>query len=174
MRWLLYTALGIVALQRLVEIVVSRRNQLRLVNDGGHVVEDAAYPWIVAVHVLWFPAIFAEATWAPWGGAWTGTWALIGAYLAAEGLRLWAISSLGDRWTTRVVVKPGAKLVDEGPYRFLDHPNYVAVGIELAVLPLAFGAPATAIAATVVNALALRIRIRTEEEALAQATSADA
>lgn len=168
---LFLAVVGVVAAQRLVELVVSRRNQRRLVERGGRLVEDDGFGLIAAIHVLWFPAMLAEHLWAPWAGAFAGTWPLLGAYVAAEALRLWAIGTLGDRWTTRVVVLPDADLVDGGPYRWLDHPNYVAVSIELALLPLAFALPVTALAATVANAVALRRRVTIETEALEAASS---
>lgn len=158
--WLL---LGAIAVQRLAEVAISRRNQRTLLERGARLVEGDAYPWIATVHVLWFPATAAEILWAPWAGAWAGTWPLLAAYAAAEVLRVWAIRTLGPRWTTRVVVLPDENPVQAGPYRWLDHPNYAAVAVELAALPLAFGAPATALAATTANGLALRRRIEIEE-----------
>jgi methyltransferase len=91
--------------------------------------------------------------------------------LLSQGLRWWAVASLGDRWTTRVVVVPGATPVRSGPYRFLRHPNYLAVAVEVLSLPLACGAWRTALVAGVGNALLLFVRIRAEEDALGAAFS---
>jgi len=81
-------------------------------------------------------------------------------------LRYWAIASLGDRWNVRVIVVPGEALVVSGPYRYVRHPNYLAVAVEIATLPLIHGAYLTAIAFSAMNAALLRVRIRTEEAAL--------
>lgn len=163
---------GVVALERLVELVVSRRNQRALLSRGGRLVEGDGFGLLVAVHVSWFPAMLVEHQLAPWAGRWSGTWLLLGAYLVAEALRLWAIATLGRRWTTRVVVLEDAALVQEGPYRWLDHPNYVAVAVELAALPLAFGLPATAALAALANGIGLTRRIRVEEAALGRSGGA--
>lgn len=173
---LLWILLSLIAVERLIELVVSRRHQQALLERGGRLVADDGYRWLVALHLLWFPAIALEAMVGPWAGHWAGTWPLLAVYAGAEILRLWTISTLGERWTTRVVVVPGADPIQAGPYRWLDHPNYAAVAVELAVLPLAFGLPVTALVATLANGLALRHRIQVEEAALAQAaaTSADA
>jgi methyltransferase len=86
--------------------------------------------------------------------------------LLAQGLRWWAIATLGPRWSTRIVVLPGAPPVTDGPYRFLRHPNYLAVVLELAAVPLIGGALVTAAAASLGNAFLLAVRIRAEERAL--------
>jgi methyltransferase len=96
-------------------------------------------------------------------------WAMFAVVVLAQGLRWWCITVLGHRWNTRVVVVPGLPLVDRGPYRWLRHPNYVAVVVEGAALPLVHSAWITAVAFTVVNAGLLRVRIRTENAALAGA-----
>lgn len=169
---LLVALLGLIAAERLGELVLSRRNQRRLLARGGQLVDADGYTALVAVHVLWFPAILAGHVLAPWAGRWAGTWPLLALYGLAEGLRWWAITTLGERWTTRVVVLPGEEPVREGPYRWLAHPNYLAVAVELAVLPLAFGLPGIAAAWTVANGLALRRRIATETAALEAARQA--
>jgi methyltransferase len=93
--------------------------------------------------------------------------ALAGALLA-QGLRWWAIGTLGERWCTRVIVLPGSTPVTRGPYRFLKHPNYLAVVLEMALVPLAFGAWRTALAFSAGNAVLLAVRIRAEERALGE------
>lgn len=166
MTWLVWGLVAATGVERLVELIVSRRHQERLVSQGARVVEDDGYRAIVAVHVAWFAGLIAEVAWAPWAGTWAATWPLVGVWVLAEGLRLWTIATLGERWTTRVVVVEDAALVRSGPYRWLDHPNYVAVSIQLAALPLAFGAPTTAVAVGAANVWALRRRVRVEETAL--------
>ena len=152
----------LVALQRLAELGYARRNARRLLAAGG--VEHGAghYPLFVALHGAWLAALFvlvpAEAP-ADWG--------LLGLYGLLQLGRLWAIASLGGRWTTRVIVVPGAPLVTRGPYRFLRHPNYLVVALEIPVLPLAFGAWQIALGFGLANLALLARRIRIEERALA-------
>jgi len=152
----------LVALQRLAELGYARRNARRLLAAGG--VEHGAghYPLFVALHGAWLAALFvlvpAEAP-ADWG--------LLGLYGLLQLGRLWVIASLGGRWTTRVIVVPGAPLVTRGPYRFLRHPNYLVVALEIPVLPLAFGAWQIALGFGLANLALLAHRIRVEERALA-------
>lgn len=166
---LFWALVGFVALQRVGELALNRRNQRRLLERGARLVEEDGYRLLVAVHVTWFVTMVAEATLAPWTGVWRATWPLLGLYAVAEALRLWTMATLGERWTTRVVVVPGAEPIEEGPFRWMDHPIYRAVTIELVALPLAFALPVTAVLVGVGNALALRRRVRIEEAALAQA-----
>jgi methyltransferase len=170
MMWLLWVLVALVGLQRLAELALNRRNQRRLLARGGRLVDDDGYARLIAVHATWFVGIVAEATLAPWAGTWAATWPLLGLYAVAEALRLWTMATLGERWTTRVVVLPGADPIEGGPFRYVDHPIYRAVTIELVALPLAFALPVTAIVVGVANALALRSRIRIEEDALARAS----
>ena len=152
----------LVALQRLAELGYARRNAQCLLAAGG--VEHGAghYPLFVALHGTWLAALFvmvpAEAP-ADWG--------LLGLYGLLQLGRLWVIASLGRRWTARVIVVPGAPLVTRGPYRFLRHPNYLVVALEIPVLPLAFGAWQIALGFGLANLALLAWRIRIEERALA-------
>jgi len=171
MMWLLWVLVAVIGLQRVGELLLNRRNQRRLLSKGARLVEADGYRLIVAVHALWFAGLIVEGLAGPWAGVWAATWPLLAAYGAAEGLRLWTMGTLGERWTTRVIVIPGAEPIEAGPFRILDHPIYVAVTIELVALPVAFGLPVTAVAIGVANLLALRSRIRTEEAALAKAAA---
>jgi len=100
---------------------------------------------------------------------WPGTigWLLV--FLVLQGLRAWTLATLGRRWTTRIIILPGAPLVANGPYRFVRHPNYLVVIGEIACLPLALRAPLIALAFSLANAAVLAIRIRAENAALAEA-----
>ncbi len=153
----------LVALQRLAELVYAQRNARRLLAAGG--VEHGAghYPLFVALHGAWLVALFvlvpADAP---------ADWALLGLYGLLQLGRLWVIASLGGRWTTRVIVVPGAPLVTRGPYRFLRHPNYLVVALEIPVLPLAFGAWQIALGFGLANLALLAQRIRIEQRALAR------
>ena len=152
----------LVALQRLAELGYARRNARRLLAAGG--VEHGAdhYPLFVLLHGTWLVALFVLVP-----AAAPVDWGLLGLYGLLQLGRLWAIASLGRRWTTRVIVVPGAPLVTRGPYRFLRHPNYLVVALEIPVLPLAFGAWQIALAFGLTNLALLAHRIRVESRALA-------
>ncbi len=161
--------LGLVALERVAELFLSRRHVRRLLARGGVEVGHEHYPVMVALHAALLVSAAAEGLDAspPLTPLLTGP--ALGLAVGAQALRMWAISTLGDRWTTRVVVLPHAPLVKEGPYRFLRHPNYLAVVSEVAALPLAVSAWRTAIGFSLANAALLLLRLRVEERALAGA-----
>ena len=152
----------LVALQRLAELAWSRRNEKRLLAQGGREVGAGHYRLIVAIHLAWLATLFT--------GIPPGTpvhWPLIAIFAALQGLRLWVIASLGPYWTTRVITVPDAPLVRRGPYRWMRHPNYAVVAAEVAILPLAFGAWGTALIFSLLNGAVLGWRIRIENETLA-------
>jgi methyltransferase len=161
---LLFT-LALVA-QRLVELWISARHVARLRERGAVEHGRTHFPLLVLVHVLLPLGLLAEVAFlgARPGPAWP-LWAVLLA--GAQALRYAAIRALGPYWNVRVWVVPGATLVRTGPYRFLRHPNYIAVVIELMAAPMLFGAWRTALAVSLLNAIALAIRIRCEERALA-------
>lgn len=154
-----------VATQRVGELVWSKRNERRLRERGAVEVGASHYPAMVALHVGWLAGMLVE-TRRPGTVSRSVRLIAIGGFVAAQPLRYWAIATLGDRWSTRVLVPPGEAPVTSGPYRYLDHPNYVAVVAELAALPLALGAWRTAVVATVANAAVLRSRISVESAAI--------
>ena len=153
--------LGFVTLQRLVELWWSARNEQRLRARGAREAGTRHYPFIVALHALWLAGL--------WIWAWPrpANWWLVAAYAVLQIARVWVIVTLGERWTTRIIVLPGAPLVRAGPYRFLKHPNYLVVAIEIALLPLAFGLLLYAAFFSLANAGVLLWRIRAEDRALA-------
>lgn len=168
---ILYTGLvALVAVQRLVELAVARRNVRWLRSRGGREVGAAHYPWMVALHTTVLLACPAEV----WLLDRPFLPALAAAMLvllgAAAALRLWVMRTLGRRWTTRVVVLPGAPRVVGGPFRFLAHPNYLAVATELLALPLVHTAWLTAVGGSLANAALLSRRIAVEQAALDEAT----
>jgi methyltransferase len=161
--------MGLLVLERLVELVLSKRNAARAFARGGVETGQAHYAVMVAFHTAFLGACVAEVFLAPrpFWGAWSVA-ALVGA-VTAQGLRYWAIATLGDRWNSRIIVVPGLAPVTGGPYRFLRHPNYVAVVLELLCVPLIHGAWVTAVVFSVGNAALLFVRIRAEEAALGAA-----
>jgi methyltransferase len=152
--------LALVTLERLFELWLARRNTHRLLGQGAREHAPGHYPLIVAVHVLWLAALWWLAPPRPIDGFWLALFVLL------ELGRLWVLTTLGRRWTTRIIVLPGEPLVRRGPYRFVNHPNYWVVIGEIAVLPLVFGLWQVALVFTLLNAAALAIRIRQENRAL--------
>ncbi len=154
--------LALVTLQRVGELWLSNRNTRRLLAQGAREYGQSHYPLIVAVHALWLVALL----WLAPGRHIFAFWLVL--YVLLQVARIWVLATLGQRWTTRIIVLPGAPLVRRGPYRLVDHPNYVVVTGEIAVLPLVFGLWQIALIFTALNAAALTIRIREENRALAR------
>ncbi len=156
-----------VAAARLVELRLSERNRRALLAQGGVEAGAGHYPWMVALHALFLLASALEVVLLrrplrPFLAA-----LMLALVAGAIALRYGAIRALGERWTTRVLVVPGAAPVVRGPYRFIRHPNYLAVAVEIFALPLVHGAWLTALVFSLANAGLLGVRIRAEERALA-------
>jgi methyltransferase len=165
----LYTALVVlVAVMRLIELAISRRNITRLKARGAIEVGRSLYPWMVTVHTAFLVACVAEV------------WLLerpffpqlavfaLGLMVGAAALRIWVMATLGECWSTRVFVLPESAPVTAGPFRRLRHPNYLAVVVEFVALPMVHTVWLTALVFSVANSVVLHRRIRTEEEALAE------
>ena len=167
---LLVLAVGVVALQRLFELVLARGNERKARALGAVERGRGHYPFVVALHVLWLVSTLVEGLLR--GPDFPAYWPVpLALFLLVQPLRYWAILSLGENWNTRILVVPGAKLVRRGPYRYLSHPNYVVVVVEILAFPLTFGAWITALVFTVLNAAVLSLRIREENRALAELTN---
>jgi len=156
-----------VAVERLAELVVARRNLAWSRAQGGVEFGASHYPVMVVLHTGLLVGALVEVIglhrpFLPALG-----WPMFAIVVAAQGLRWWCITTLGQQWNTRVVVIPGAQRIDGGPYRFFSHPNYVAVIAEGIALPLVHTGWITALVFTVLNAALLTVRIRTENAALA-------
>mgnify|MGYP003669682867 CR=1 FL=1 len=160
--WAQWVALGVTGL-RLLELVYARHNLARLIARGG--VEHGArhYPLFVLLHGSWLLALFflVQDNVQP-------SLPLLALFAALQVARAWIIASLGPYWTTRIVTLPDAPLVRRGPYRFLRHPNYLLVAVEIPLLPLAFGAWDIALVFGLANLALLAYRIRVEEAVLAE------
>jgi methyltransferase len=152
--------LALVTLQRAGELVLARSNTQRLLAQGAVELSPQHYPLIVAVHTAWLIVLWGLGRHQP-----VNVLAL-SLYLLLQVLRCWVLWTLGPRWTTRIIVLPGAPLVSTGPYRFLSHPNYAVVVGEIALLPLALHLPLAALIFTLLNAMVLTLRIRAENRAL--------
>lgn len=150
-----------------MELRLSRRNERRARARGALEYGAAHYPLMVALHVLWLLSTLVEGFLR--GPEFPVYWPVpLALFLLVQPLRYWAIFSLGERWNTKILVVPGDRLVRRGPYRYLSHPNYVVVAIEVLTFPLIFGAWLTALVFSVLNAALLYVRIREESRALAR------
>jgi methyltransferase len=149
--------------QRLVELCFARLNTRRLRGMGGIEFGAAHYPLIVILHATWIVGLLILGRDRAIDPLW------LAVFIVLQIGRLWVIASLGRRWTTRVIVMPGAVPVACGPYRWLRHPNYLIVALEIAVVPLALGLPVFALTFSAANAALLAYRIRVENEAMARA-----
>jgi methyltransferase len=158
--------IGAVAVERIAELVVSQRNLAWSRSQGGTEFGAGHYPAMVVLHTGLLAGCLAEAAGRRRSPSRRVTRTALAGVVGAQALRWWCITTLGRQWNTRVVVVPGAARVAAGPYRFIPHPNYVAVVAEGVALPLAGGAPLTAAVFSVLNAALLRTRISVENTAL--------
>ena len=168
-RWLFAGFIAALGLQRLFELRLSRRNERRILLNGGREHAPGTYRWIVTLHAAWFAAMLLEV----FAGRRKFHPALatmaLSLFAAGQALRLTAIRTLGWRWSTRVMTVPGGALVHHGIYRYLRHPNYLGVELELVSAPLLHSAYITSTVFGIANTLLLRDRIRREEQALEEA-----
>ena len=155
-----YVIMLLVTLQRLSELVISARNTKVLMQHGAVEHGAAHYPAMIALHGSWLILL-----WMFVGGRPVNL-PLLGVFAVLQALRIWVLATLGTRWTTRIIVVPGAERVTGGPFRLISHPNYAVVVAEIAVLPLVFGLIWIAVLYTVLNALMLYVRIGAENRAL--------
>ena len=160
--WLIFA----VGIERVVELIVSKRNARWAFAHGGREFGHNHYPVMVTIHTALLLGCVLEVAslhrpFIPWLG-----WPMLTLAVLTQLLRWWCVTTLGHRWNTLVIVVPGAPLVRRGPYRWLHHPNYVAVVVEGVALPLIHTAWLTALCFTVANALLLRVRLNVENAAL--------
>ena len=150
-----------VIVQRLAELVYANANTRRLLAEGGREFGQKHYPLFIVLHSGWLiaVAVFSQPAASP-------NALLLIAFIASQALRFWTLASIGRWWTTRIISAPHFPRVKKGPYRFIPHPNYTVVVIEIALLPLLFGAPLVALAFSVGNAMLLAWRIRVEADVL--------
>ena len=151
--------------QRLIELLIAKRNERILKAQGGIEFDKNGYRVIVIMHVVFFVSLICEKVFL--SRMLNSYWIIFAALFGvAQFLRYWAIKSLGVYWNTKILVLPNHKLVIAGPYKFLRHPNYLAVIVEIAVIPLIFSCYLTACIFSVINFILLRRRIKIEESAL--------
>lgn len=164
---LLVIAVALVTVQRLFELVLATRNERRARARGAVERGQRHYVLIVALHTLWLVSTLVEGLLR--GPELPAFWPVpLALFLLVQPLRYWAIFSLGERWNTKILVLPNERPIRRGPYKYLDHPNYVVVVVEILTFPLIFGAWITALVFTVLNAAILSVRIREENRALSE------
>ena len=161
----LIVSLIFILAQRIAELVIARRHEIVLKKLDAIEIDRTGYRFIVVMHAAFFASILAE--YIIFRRSISGYWQiLVAIFLSAQGLRYWAISSLGVYWNTKILIAPRHRIVRRGPYRFIRHPNYLAVATEIAAVPLVFSCYYTASLFTIINAAVLWRRIRIETQAL--------
>lgn len=165
-QWLFTALVLLVGLERLAELVVSKRHAAWALARGGVERGRSHYPVMVVLHTGLLVGAVAEVWLAGRPFVPALGWTMLALVVLSQGLRWWCIATLGNQWNTRVVVVPGLQLVRRGPYRLVPHPNYVAVVVEGLALPLVHSAWVTAVVFTILNAALLTVRIRCEDAAL--------
>lgn len=169
MTQILFAALVLgVAGQRLYELRVSRRNERRILESGGREHAASQMKWMAALHALWLVAMLAEVFFLERRFVLPLAAVAFTVFLVGQTLRVLAMRTLGDRWTVKVMTLPGSPAVHGGIFRWLRHPNYLGVVLEIVALPLIHSAWMTAVGFTVANGVLLSFRIRAEERALSE------
>jgi methyltransferase len=155
-----------VGAERLFELWLSKRNARRAFAEGAFEVGRDHYALVARFHTAFLACAVAEVLLLKRRFPGALGWAALGLTFATQALRYWCVATLGQYWNTRIIVWPGRAPVTAGPYRFIRHPNYLAVIIEIACIPLIHGAWLTAVVFSAGNAVLLATRIRAEETAL--------
>lgn len=159
-----------IILQRAAELALAKRNEKILKSQGAIEFDKNGYRVIVVMHVVFFISLISEKVFLD--RTLNRYWIFfISIFAVAQIVRYWAIRSLGAHWNTKVLAIPGKKLVTRGPYKYIRHPNYVAVITEIAVIPLIFSCYITATVFSLLNLILLRRRIKIEEDALTTAST---
>ena len=159
--------LGAVTAERIAELCLARRNTAALLAKGAIEFAPGHYPAIVLLHGLWLASLWVFGVTHLLDSIW------LAIFLSLQVLRVWTLTTLGPRWTTRIIILPGAALVSNGPYRIFSHPNYLVVVGEIATLPLCLGLPWLAVVFSGANAILLAIRVRAENAALIESRNVE-
>lgn len=166
---LFFIILSFVIAQRLIEVLIAKRNEKLLISKGAYEVGASHYPFMILLHVTFFMSLITEVLF------FERTLSPLFIYLLiifgfTQLLRIWCLTSLGSYWNTKIIVLPGANVVKKGPYLYFRHPNYLVVCIEILLLPVMFQAYFTAVCFTTLNLIMLSVRIPIEEKALREVT----
>lgn len=152
--------LAAVTAERIAELCLAQRNTTALLAKGAFEFAPGHYPAIVLMHALWLASLWILGATHPISPIW------LAIFLSLQVMRLWTLMTLGSRWTTRIIILPGAALISNGPYRIFSHPNYLVVVGEIATLPLCLRLPWLALVFSAANVILLSIRVRAENAAL--------
>ena len=162
--------IALVIVQRLVEVLIAKHNEKRMLAQGAYEVGASHYPYMLAMHISFFVCLIVEVV--IWGQGYSPLFLLLLAiFLVVQCLRVWCLTALGPFWNTKIIILPGANVVKKGPYVWMRHPNYAIVCTEILLLPLMFQAYFTAVIFTLLNIAMLRVRIPMEENALREETN---
>ncbi len=164
-----YFILVFVIIQRLVELLIAKRNEKTLLAKGAYEVGATHYPFMILLHSCFFISLIIEVIF--FKSILTPLYPLLFLFILLQLLRVWCLVSLGAFWNTKIIILPDANVVMKGPYAYIRHPNYLVVCLEIVVLPLMFQAYITAICFTILNFIILSVRIPMEEKALKEATN---
>lgn len=164
-----YIILFLVIVQRLVELLIAKRNEKSLRAKGAYEVGASHYPFMILLHTSFFISLFIEVIY--FKSIIIPHFVLLAFFILLQLLRVWCLVSLGTFWNTKIIILPGANIVAKGPYAYIRHPNYLVVCLEILLLPLMFQAYITAICFTILNFIILSVRIPMEENALKEATN---
>jgi|SRR5690625_1492349 len=156
----------IIICQRLIELIIAKRNEKWMKERGGIEHKEEHYKWLILIHTLFFISLIFESTL----NSLNLNYMLILLFIITQVGRIWCIIALGRFWNTKIIILPNVTLIRNGPYKYLKHPNYVIVGMELIIIPLIFGAYITAIIFPILHYTILRIRVSKENAALESVT----
>lgn len=167
---LFWIFISLVIIQRLAELVISKRNQKLMLSKGAVEFDKHGYRYIVMMHTAFFVCLVSEWVFLKRDLNFYWVYLLI-IFILAQVLRYWSIASLGYLWNTKIIVLKGSRLVSAGPYKYLKHPNYIAVITEILVIPLIFSCYITCIVFSILNIIVLTRRIKIEQTALQELIS---
>jgi methyltransferase len=164
-----FVFVGMIIIQRLTELVVARKNEAWMKSKGAVEFGQGHYPAMVIIHSAFFIVFIVEVMY--FDKNLSAYWPiLLALFLLTQAMRVWALTSLGKFWNTKIIILPGAEVVKKGPYKIIKHPNYLIVAVELIVIPLMFNAYFSMAIFTLLNIIILSIRIPAEEKALRDLT----
>ncbi|WP_121639811.1 isoprenylcysteine carboxyl methyltransferase family protein [Virgibacillus sp. Bac330] len=161
----MWVILSVIIIQRLVELVIARSNEQWMKQRGAIEKGKQHYKWFIIIHTLFFLSLIAEIIFRN-QQSFSFNYFLFTAFIITQIGRIWCIATLGRFWNTKIIIAPQFDVIKRGPYKYVKHPNYIIVGIELFVIPSLFGAWFTAIVFPILHALLLYVRIPVEEKAV--------
>lgn len=156
-----------IALERIVELIIAKRNEKWMLERGGVEWGREHYKWFIIVHLLFFLSILTEVSLRDNSGFVMNNY-VFALFLLTQAARVWCIQSLGPFWNTKIIILPDRSLISRGPYKYVKHPNYIIVGIELFIIPILFGAYFTAILFPILHISLMTVRIPIENKALSE------